>query len=102
MLGRTTLKDCNSLLRRHLLTGSVSLNLCTYLLAFFVIVIPVVFVAFYIFLTGTSSGMKTLTVKSLLSVPYLFFTKMLYFPESLVFTVVMVKLANLPDSNLRT
>lgn len=45
--------------------------------------------------------MKTLTVKSPLSVPYLFFTRMLYLPVSDVLTPVMVKLANLPDSNLR-
>lgn len=56
---------------------------------------------FYFFLLGSSSGMKTLTVKSPLSVPYLFFTRMLYLPESDVLTLVMVKLANLPDSNLR-
>lgn len=56
---------------------------------------------FYFFLPPASSGMKTLTVKSPLSVPYLFFTRMLYLPESAVFTPVMVKLANLPDSNLR-
>lgn len=56
--------------------------------------------ALYFFLPA-SSGMKTLTVKSPLSVPYLFFTRMLYLPESEVFTAVMVKLANLPDSNLR-
>lgn len=45
--------------------------------------------------------MKTLTVKSPLSVPYLFFTRMLYLPESEMFTPVMVKLANLPDSNFK-
>lgn len=45
--------------------------------------------------------MKTLTVKSPLSVPYLFFTRMLYLPESIVFTAVMVKLANLPEAMLR-
>lgn len=56
---------------------------------------------FYFFLPATSSGMKTLTVKSPLSVPYLFFTRMLYLPVSDVFTPVMVKLANLPDANLR-
>lgn len=55
----------------------------------------------YFFLPATSSGMKTLTVKSPLSVPYLFFTRMLYLPVSDVLTPVMVKLANLPDSNLR-
>lgn len=53
------------------------------------------------FVLLASSGMKTLTVKSPLSVPYLFFTRMLYLPESDVWTVVMVKLANLPDSNFR-
>lgn len=57
--------------------------------------------ALYLFLPAASSGMKTLTVRSPLSVPYLFFTRMLYLPESEVFTPVMVKLANLPDSNLR-
>lgn len=56
---------------------------------------------FYFFLPPASSGMNTLTVKSPLSVPYLFFTRMLYLPESDVFTPVMVKLANLPDSNFR-
>lgn len=55
----------------------------------------------YFFLPAISSGMKTLTVKSPLSVPYLFFTRMLYLPVSDVLTPVMVKLANLPDSNLR-
>ena len=47
------------------------------------------------------SGLKTLTVKSPLSVPYLFFTRMLYLPVSNVFTPVMMKLANLPDANWR-
>lgn len=56
---------------------------------------------FYLCLLPASSGMKTLTVKSPLSVPYLFFTRMLYLPESDVFTPMMVKLANLPDANLR-
>lgn len=55
----------------------------------------------YFFLPPTSSGMNTLTVKSPLSVPYLFFTRMLYLPESDTLTAVMVKLANFPDSNLR-
>lgn len=55
----------------------------------------------YFFLLPASSGMKTLTVKSPLSVPYLFFTRMLYLPLSNVFTPVTKKLANLPDSNLR-
>ncbi|TNN65815.1 hypothetical protein EYF80_023967 [Liparis tanakae] len=45
--------------------------------------------------------MKALTVKSPLSVPYLFFTRMLYLPESDEFTAVMVKLANLPEANFR-
>lgn len=35
MLDSIMLKYYNSLLRRHLLTGSVSLNPCTYLLAFY-------------------------------------------------------------------
>lgn len=55
----------------------------------------------YFFLLPASSGMKTLTVKSPLSVPYLFFTRMLYLPLSDVSTPVTKKLANLPDSNLR-
>lgn len=49
----------------------------------------------------SSSGMNTLTVKSLVSVPYLFFTRRAYFPESTVLTAVMVKLAHFPDSYFR-
>lgn len=45
--------------------------------------------------------MNTLTVTSLVSVPYLFFTTRLYFPESSVDTAEMVKLTFFPDSNFR-
>lgn len=57
--------------------------------------------AFSLAQTLSSSGMYTLTVTSLVSVPYLFFTTMLYFPESCVDTVEMEKLTFFPDSNFR-
>lgn len=42
-------------------------------------------------LLASSSGMNTLTVKSLISEPYLFFTTSPYLPESDVLTPLMVK-----------
>lgn len=98
-------------LLQHLWSSSTTHNISHILRPFsFIELFPLVLIytnqgqdldRFYFFLPPASSGMKTLTVKSPLSVPYLFFTRMLYLPVSDVFTPVMVKLANLPDSNLR-